>query len=160
MSRAERRAERLLRWYPRAWRERYGDEFSELLLADIAERPRSWSRGLDVARRGVAVRLGVGGVVEAGSRLAVVVCAGAAFMLFGAAVWSQLAIGWQWSRPSAPATAAAIVAMSCLLALFAALGLVGAAPVLWAVVSRFATGGGRASGSSRSRCASPERRSR
>lgn len=143
MSRAEKRARRLLLWYPRAWRERYGDEFSELLLADIAERPRSWSRALDVARRGAAARLGLGGAVHAGARLAVVVCSGSAFVLVGAAVWAQLAIGWQWSRPATPATSAAIVAMACLLGLFAVLAAVGVAPVLWTVVTRFATDRGR-----------------
>ena len=38
--RAARRAALLLRCYPRAWRDRYGDEFTELLIADIEERPR------------------------------------------------------------------------------------------------------------------------
>jgi hypothetical protein len=54
---AERRARRLLRWYPKAWRLRYGDEFTQLLIADIGERPRSWRRTLDVARRGLAARV-------------------------------------------------------------------------------------------------------
>jgi hypothetical protein len=136
VSGAERRVRRLLRWYPRAWRERYGDEFAELLLADLAERPSSWSRAFDVARRGVAVRLGIGGVVRAEARLATFVCAGSAFTLFGTAIWAQLAIGWQWSRPSTPATSAAIIAMSCLLALFAALAGAGVVPLLWTVATR------------------------
>jgi hypothetical protein len=55
---ADRRARRLLRWYPRAWRLRYGEEFRELLIADIGERPRSWGRTLDVTRRGLAARVG------------------------------------------------------------------------------------------------------
>ena len=38
----------LLRWYPRGWRARYGDEFAELLLAELAERPRGWRRTADV----------------------------------------------------------------------------------------------------------------
>ncbi|MFL5942908.1 MAG: hypothetical protein ACJ75L_06555 [Gaiellaceae bacterium] len=54
---AERRARRLLRWYPKTWRVRYGEEFTQLLIADIRERPRSWSRTLDVARRGLAARV-------------------------------------------------------------------------------------------------------
>jgi hypothetical protein len=54
---AERRARRLLRWYPKAWRQRYGDEFTELLTADIGERPRSRRRTLDVVRRGLAARI-------------------------------------------------------------------------------------------------------
>ena len=150
MSPAEKRARRLLRWYPRAWRERYGDEFSELLVADIAERPRSWSRAFDVARSGGAARLGLGGTVHtlpscerAGARFAAFVGSGAAFVLFGTAIWAQLAIGWQWSRPVTPVTSAAIVGMSCLLAVFAALVVVGAVPVLWTVVSRFVARRGR-----------------
>jgi hypothetical protein len=43
----------LLRWYPRAWRARYGEEFTELLLADLAERPRSAARTADVIRGGL-----------------------------------------------------------------------------------------------------------
>ncbi len=150
MSRAEKRARRLLRWYPRVWRQRYGEEFSELLVADVAERPRSWSRAFDVARSGVAARLGLGGAIHAlpsreraRAQLAVLVCAGSAFVLLGTAVWAQLAIGWQWSRPSTPTTSAAIVAMSFGLAVFAALVALGIAPVLWEVVTRFVTGGGR-----------------
>jgi len=39
------RASRLLRWYhPGTGRSRYGDEFAELLIADISERPDSWRR--------------------------------------------------------------------------------------------------------------------
>ena len=147
MSPAEKRAGRLLLWYPRAWRERYGDEFSELLLADIAERPRSWSRALDVARSGAAVRFGLGGAVssseQAGAELAVFAGSTAAFVVFGAAIWAQLAIGWQWSRPTTPATSAAILAMSCLLAAFAVLAVVAAVPVLWGVAARLATRRGR-----------------
>jgi len=146
MSRAEQRARRLLGWYPRAWRERYGDEFFELLLADIAERPRSWSRTFDIARSGAAARLGFGGAVHAlpsreraGARLAAFVAAGSAFVLFGMAIWAQLAIGWQWSRPSTPATSAAIVAMSCLLASFASLAVLGVVPVLWTIARRLVT---------------------
>jgi hypothetical protein len=54
---ADRRARRLLRWYPKAWRLRYGEEFRELLIADIGERPRSWRRTLDVTRRGLVARV-------------------------------------------------------------------------------------------------------
>jgi hypothetical protein len=54
--RQARRAARLLRWYPAGWRARYGEEFTELLLAEFAERPRSWRRATDVARGGVLAR--------------------------------------------------------------------------------------------------------
>lgn len=54
---AERRARRLLHWYPKRWRTRYGDEFTQLLIDDIGDRPRSWRRTLDVAHSGLAARL-------------------------------------------------------------------------------------------------------
>jgi hypothetical protein len=53
---ADRRARRLLRWYPKSWRLRYGEEFTQLLIDDIDDRPHSWHRTLDVARSGLAAR--------------------------------------------------------------------------------------------------------
>lgn len=53
----EQRARRLVRWYPKEWRRRYGEEFTELLVYDIGERPRSWHRTLDVARSGLAAQM-------------------------------------------------------------------------------------------------------
>src|SRR6202046_500611 len=59
---AARRADRLLRWSPRPWRDRYGAEFTELLIADISERPRSPRRSLDVMRGGIRARLADAGL--------------------------------------------------------------------------------------------------
>jgi hypothetical protein len=56
------RAARLLRWYPAPWRERYGAEFTELLICDIEERPRSVRRAVDVARGGLVARLAQAGL--------------------------------------------------------------------------------------------------
>jgi len=53
----ERRARRLLSWYPAGWRARYGDEFAELLLAELAEQPRAWRRTVNVAHCGITARL-------------------------------------------------------------------------------------------------------
>jgi hypothetical protein len=119
---AMHRAERLLRWYPRSWRDRYGAEFTELLVSDISERPRSLRRSLDVARGGVRARLADAGL--AGFPLPLATAANAAasagtleqarqrqvsaslgsfsfalggFLVFGAALWSQILIAWQWS---------------------------------------------------------------
>lgn len=58
------RAGRLLRWYPRAWRDRYGDEFLALLGEEIDEQPRSWRREVDVRWHGVRARLAVAGLGE------------------------------------------------------------------------------------------------
>jgi hypothetical protein len=139
----ETSAARLLRWYPKAWRSRYGEEFAELLVADITERPRSRARALDVARGGVRARLAVAGlgdwtldpdmdqVAQARTGLAWLACSLAVFLSLGAAMWSQLTIGWQWSAPDTVATRVATVLMSASMAAFAVLAVAAAVPVLY-----------------------------
>ncbi|HEY5273592.1 MAG TPA: PASTA domain-containing protein [Acidimicrobiales bacterium] len=56
MSRQERRARRLLRWYPRSWREHHPDEFLALLEDSISERPFWPRRTIDIAAHGLRVR--------------------------------------------------------------------------------------------------------
>jgi hypothetical protein len=134
-----RRAARLLRWYPPAWRARYGDEFAELLIAEFAERPRSWRRAADVVRGGVVARLTRAGLtghrlepaeqVRAG--LATAACALAVFLAPGIAMWAQLTIGWDWAPPAAAGTRIAMVAMTAAVALLAVLALLAAAPLAW-----------------------------
>ena len=141
-----RRAARLLRWYPTAWRERYGEEFTELLLCDLVDRPRSWRRHLDVARTGLVARLaavGLGGRVLAPSdqvraSLVSLGFAVGAFAVFAVATWSQLAIGWQWAAPDTTSTTVAVVVMSGTLAMLASLALVAAVPVVWAAITGLA----------------------
>jgi hypothetical protein len=141
-------ADRLLRWYPKAWRSRYGEEFAELLIADICERPRSRTRTLDVARGGIVARFAAAGLcgctLEAGDQVRVSLvafgCCAAVFLGFGAAMWSQLTIGWQWSAPDTAATTVAMVLMSAAMLAFLALALAAAAPVLWSVVRLRAAG--------------------
>jgi hypothetical protein len=53
-----RRAMRLLRWYPSAWRERYGEEFVDHLEQEFAERHSDLGRSINVVRKGVVARLG------------------------------------------------------------------------------------------------------
>jgi hypothetical protein len=146
------RVARLLRWYPRGWRERYGEEFAELLMSDISERPRSLSRSLDVMRGGVVARLAdaglcgfpVAGPADVGpartASLASLSACLAVFVVIGAAMWSQLTVGWQWSAPASTATVAAMVAMSVAMMSFAALALAAIVPVAWVVVVRLARG--------------------
>jgi hypothetical protein len=132
-----RRAARLLRWYPPAWRARYGDEFTELLIAEFAERPRSWRRAADVARGGLLARLTGAGLtshelesseqIRAG--LATAVCSLAAFLAFGVAMWAQLTVGWEWSPPSATATRVGMVAMSAAALLLAVLVVLAVPPL-------------------------------
>jgi hypothetical protein len=56
MTRRERRIGRLLRWYPRSWRERYGEEFAALLDETIEDGRGGLGMSLDVAREGVVAR--------------------------------------------------------------------------------------------------------
>jgi hypothetical protein len=128
MSPAESAA-RLLRWYPAAWRDRYGEEFAELLTADIQERPRSMSRTLDVARGGIVARLADMGLAgfplatggeaataaegetapdrhrQVRASLGTLGAALAVCLAFGAAMQSQLTIAWEWSTTGVPSAA-------------------------------------------------------
>jgi hypothetical protein len=138
----EQRATRLVRWYPKTWRERYGEEFTELLICDITERPRSAARTLDVARGGILARLAMAGLgawsLDTGpdpadrARTSLAWLAGslAVFLGFGAAMWSQLTIGWQWSAPDTTATRVATIVMSASMAGFVVLAVAAAAPIL------------------------------
>jgi hypothetical protein len=144
---AARRAARLLRWYPRAWRARYGDEFTELLIADISERPHATARTFDVVRGGIVARLADAGLcgfpvaIETGRQvrasLVSLGCALAVFLAFGAAMWSQLTIGWEWSAPAGTAAVATVVTSAAILA-FLVLGVLAALPVLGTAAKRIA----------------------
>jgi hypothetical protein len=141
-----RRARRLLRWYPRSWRARYGDEFTELLLAEIEEQPRSWRRTANVAASGLLARCTLAGLtshelsppeqVRAG--LATLGCALSALLAFGLFLLAQLAMGWQWAS-TAPANAATgTLVMAAAAAGLGLIGLAAAIPVGWrvAVIAR------------------------
>jgi hypothetical protein len=132
------RAARLLCWYPRAWRARYGEEFAELLIAEFAERPTSWRRTADVARGGVVARLTSAGLTshqlepadQMRAGLATAACSLGAFLAFGIAMWAQLTIDWEWTPPATTATRIAMVAMSAAVALIALLALLALAPLV------------------------------
>ncbi len=136
---AGRRAVRLIRAYPPAWRARYGDEFVELLIADLEERPRSWRRTADVVASGLLARSKAAGLTgylsdpaeRARGGLAVLFAAAATFFAFGVAMWSQVAIGWRWEPPSAVPVAASMILMSLAAVLAVSLAIVAAAPLLW-----------------------------
>ena len=137
-----RRARRLLRWYPARWRARYGEEFAELLIADLAERPRSWRRTADVARSGLLARLAGAGlaahpldaVLAARASVATLACSCAAFLTVAAALWAQLTVGWQWAPPATRATSVAMVVMSAAMLVLAVLAVLAAAPVGWLAI--------------------------
>ena len=139
MTAPERAAARLLRLYPRGWRARYGAEFTELLLAEFADRPRCWRRTADVIRAAMLARLTSAGLTSHGpdpadqirASLATLSCALIAFATFGVAIWSQLTTSGQWATPRDAGTRVAIVMMSVGVPLFAMLVLLAGAPMLY-----------------------------
>jgi hypothetical protein len=141
-----RRAERVLRWYPKSWRARYGDEFVELLTAEFSERPRSWRREANVAWSGIVARLTDVGLTshtlepscQIRASLASLGCALAVFVALGAAMWSQLTVGWQWARPDTIGTRAAMLVMSAALLLYLVLGALASIPLAVVIVGRTA----------------------
>jgi hypothetical protein len=54
-----RRARSYLRWYPAAWRERYGEEFLAQMESELTERPSSPKRSFNIAVHGITTRLSV-----------------------------------------------------------------------------------------------------
>lgn len=141
-----RRARRMLRWYPARWRARYGEEFTELLIADLGEQPRSWRRGADVARSGLLARLAGAGLTShpghppgpalaARASLATLACAFAVFLTVAAAMWAQLTIGWQWAPPAARPVTVAMIVMSAAMLALAVLAVTAAIPVGWTALA-------------------------
>ena len=141
---AEIKAARLVRWYPAGWRVRYGAEFTELLVADLAERPHCWRRTADVAVSGTLARLSQAGLAgqrlaeraQARASLAALGCALAVFLTAGTAVWSQLLVGWQWAPPSTRAATVGTVVMTGALLFFLVLAVLAAVPVGWQLARR------------------------
>ena len=137
-----RRAARLLRWYPKDWRSRYGDEFRELLISEMSEQPGSWRRAVDVAWSGMIARLASAGLAghtidpddQNQAALSSLGCALGVFLVFGVAMWSQLTIGWQWSAPGTSATYVAMILMSATMLLLGTLALLAAVPIAWCVL--------------------------
>lgn len=110
-------ADRLLRWYPRSWRDRYGEEFAALLCDQIAEQPRSWRRDADVRWHGVKARLSAVGLGHSPLRdrnamRTVEAVTLACFLGCLVSLWSQILRG----SSSAPYAHPAVAAMRVVLA--------------------------------------------
>ena len=88
--RLRRRAEGYLRWYPAAWRERYGDEFVAHLEDELAEQPFSATRGLNIVVHGVTARLRMQRGLQWFTRLALVV------LVVGALVTAALVLAGRY----------------------------------------------------------------
>jgi hypothetical protein len=132
----EDRARRLLRWYPKRWRERYGEEFAELLVAELDEQPHSWRRTADIARSGLAAQLSLAGLsgspIGGGPQaaLATVGAATVAFLACGLSLWSQLLVGWRWSSLDGHAVRFGVLTMSVAGSYLAVLAVLAVLPVI------------------------------
>ncbi|HWD64857.1 MAG TPA: hypothetical protein VG405_06755 [Solirubrobacteraceae bacterium] len=115
MGATSRLTQRLVRLYPPDWRARYGEEFEQLLLDELAEeRPKArwWLNLLGHAVLARLVEFGIAGNVEGRRRIdaALRLAAGGVVLglLCATAMWAQLAVGWQWSAPSSQTTRSAV----------------------------------------------------
>jgi hypothetical protein len=143
MKDADARAGKLLRWYPSAWRERYGEEFLALIQDTLDGRRPTWRLRLSVARAGLrerahqAVRTGRQAV---NSRTVVMRWLGS--LLAGSAL-AAIPDYLRESPPSARAwqTAAAFDTFLAVLALTGAAVLAGGLAALPAVLGFLRAGG-------------------
>jgi hypothetical protein len=96
------RVVRLLRWYPTQWRERYGDEFSDVLARSMSDGRGNLRLSFNVAREGVVARLEQAGFIgrlarplqRARASVVAILLATLTF-LASAAVLIRYAKGWQ-----------------------------------------------------------------
>lgn len=93
-----RRAQRSLHWYPKAWRQRFGDEYVALLEAELLERPRSARRSFNVAWKGSIARLADLGIAGSTVDSSAQVRSGAATSLF-CAIFAVAASVKLWAPP-------------------------------------------------------------
>lgn len=131
----------LLRWYPRAWRDRYGDELTALIEDTLAGASPTAAMRLSIARAGLAERARSGGwtgrsaspEVQVRAGALVVLCGWTAIVIAGAAV-AKLGEHFDATLPPSAGTAAtnawravevAAVAASIAVVLAAALALPG-----------------------------------
>jgi hypothetical protein len=146
-----RRVRRLLRWYPASWRRRYGDEFAELLLAEIAEQPSSRRRTINVVGNGLLARLTQAGLTshelpradQMRSGLATLGCALAAFGALAVAMLAQLATGWQWTSPPSGSAEAGTLILAIAIGCLALIGAAAVIPVSGLAVRAIARGQAR-----------------
>jgi hypothetical protein len=140
-------ADHLLRWYPQAWRDRYGEEFAALLLAEIEEQPRSWRRTADVAMSGVVARLSFSGLAsgpltQARAAIATTACILAAFAGFGTSLWSQLVATSRIQSSHRPLAGVGLAVLTVTLACLAVLATAGGASLI-GPIGRALRGSGR-----------------
>lgn len=147
---AGRRSARLLRWYPDAWRRRYGDELAALIEDELGDGAPTARLRVSLARAGLAERARHSGLVghsrPARERVragALVVLAGWTAAMVAGAVFAKTSEHFSLSAPPAALATArgAFVAVVVLGVVGAASVLAGAVVALPAAVAYLRSGG-------------------
>ena len=141
---------RLLRWYPAAWRARYGEELEELIVEATGGGRVPWKMRLDIVLSGTRERLRASGLTgdgvppdersRAGSLL--VLCAWMTFVVAGTTV-QKLSEHWQSGTPRSQQAlpAAAFDTLTVAAAIGSLLVVLGIACALPALVAFVRAGG-------------------
>jgi hypothetical protein len=131
----DRRATRLLRWYPPAWRERYGEEFVAHLEQEFTVRPTDFRRGVNIVFKGLVARVGDLGFSNAtaspGNQTRAALGTGFALIALMVVImldfWSRAMLAWSGRRyhpiPVSATTGILTVAMGLLLSVLVAIVL-------------------------------------
>jgi hypothetical protein len=108
-----RRATRLLRYYPKSWRDRYGDEFVDFMEQSIVDQPHNTRRTSNIILKSFKARLGelglLGSTMESATApkaaLSTSTVLAAVFTVFALFYWSCAMVAWN-SNPHVATTLA------------------------------------------------------
>ena len=151
---SSRRAYRLLSWYPRAWRQRYGAEFVDLMEQEFAEKPRGFKRTSNIIYKGIVARLREIGLIasplnsgdQARPAIATVFVVAAVFLALASNFWSVAMLDWNdnWRTPASTPVTVWTAAITVLTGIVVALVLANLLALLWSATRRVVKGRGEA----------------
>ena len=151
---SSRRAYRLLSWYPRAWRQRYGAEFADLMEQEFAEKPRGFKRTSNIIYKGIVARLREIGLIasplnsgnQARPAIATVFVVAAVFLALASNFWSVAMLDWNdnWRTPASTPVTVWTAAITVLTGIVVALVLANLLALLWSATRRVVKGRGEA----------------
>lgn len=147
-----RRAYRLVGWYPRAWRQRYGAEFVDLMEQEFTEIPHSFRRTSNIMYKGIVARLREIGLVasplnsndQARPAVATTFVVAAVFLAFASNFWSVAMLDWNddWRNPASTAVTTWTGAVTVLTGIVVAIVFANLLALLWSAARRVVKGQG------------------
>jgi hypothetical protein len=145
-----RRAYGLLRWYPLAWRERYGAEFVDLMEQEFVENPRSLKRTSNIVYKGIVARLRELGLVasplnsndQSRSATSTVCVVAVVYVALALSFWSVAMLDWNydWRNPASTSVTIWTGAVTVLAGIVAVLVLANLFALLWSATRRAVKG--------------------